>query len=125
MDDQNLSSQEFAKIIGVSPSKVSGWVNNKFAPNYDSILTIIRKFNKLNILWLVTGTGEMLLGAPAAIQPKTDLSAMTDISPINKNLYEELIKSQSRTIELLEEKNKKLEDELKRCSGEKKKEGAA
>jgi len=135
----NENLHRVRKAMQLTQEQMAQKLGYKGAPGYSRLetsdgdipenkLIILEKLG-VNIHFLKTGQGEMFTGsesgAQAASQHKTDLPAMTDINPINRNLYEELIKSQATIIELLEEKNKKLEDELKRCCGEKKKEGAA
>ena len=100
---KNLNAKGFAIIIGVQPSKVSGWINNKFSPNIDSILSIHNKFNKLNLTWLLLGIGKMFNEDSVNLQ----LEANEEITnyQINNHKNEQnwygLISSQQRTIEKL------------------------
>lgn len=44
----------YAETLGLSPQKLSNWLNNGDAPSYDAILELLTK-NDLNPMWLLTG----------------------------------------------------------------------
>ena len=45
LEENNLSQQKFADIIGVNQTAVSKWLLGKQKPGYDSIKVICKKFN--------------------------------------------------------------------------------
>ena len=45
LDENNLSQQKFADIIGVYQTTVGQWLLGKKKPSYDSIKAICEKFN--------------------------------------------------------------------------------
>ena len=50
----------FAEKIHFPESSISHWINDKEKPGADALLTIHEKFN-VNLNWLLTGKGEMLI----------------------------------------------------------------
>ena len=56
----NLKQNQFAQEIGVSGGNLNGWLKNKTKPGADALMAICEKF-KVNINWLLTGKGEMLI----------------------------------------------------------------
>lgn len=44
MEENNLSQQKFADVLGVNQTTVSQWLLGKKKPGYDSIMLIYEKF---------------------------------------------------------------------------------
>lgn len=60
LEHNNLSQKKFETLVGLS----NGFVNNVGdSIRTESLQKITEKFPALNTAWLLTGTGEMLLGA--------------------------------------------------------------
>lgn len=53
-------TSELAELLGVEPGAVSNWKKGRNRPNYEAIFSIC-KSQKINLHWLLTGEGEMLL----------------------------------------------------------------
>jgi len=51
----------FAKKIGVSPSYFSEVINLKSGPSFKLLFGIAKEFPGINVKWLLTGEGEMLV----------------------------------------------------------------
>ncbi|MBE5745695.1 MAG: helix-turn-helix transcriptional regulator [Clostridiales bacterium] len=45
MQENNLSQEKMAKILGVNQTTISQWLLGNKKPNFDSIYTIYKKFN--------------------------------------------------------------------------------
>ena len=45
MQENNLTQQEFADILGVNQTTISQWLLGKKKPGYDSILLLYEKFS--------------------------------------------------------------------------------
>lgn len=45
MEENSLSQQKFADILGVNQTTVGQWLSGKKKPGYDSIELICKKFN--------------------------------------------------------------------------------
>lgn len=56
--EQNLTQQQFVKILGVSRSNLAGYESGTRVPSDAAISLICSKFN-VNERWLRTGEGEM------------------------------------------------------------------
>lgn len=50
-----------SKATGIPTSKISSWEIGKFMPKYDSLYQIIINHPTINIEWLMTGDGDMIL----------------------------------------------------------------
>ena len=56
---ENLTSAEFADLIGVQRSSVSHVLNGRNNPSFTFIQKILEVFPKLNARWLMNGEGQM------------------------------------------------------------------
>ncbi len=98
---KNLSQKEFCKIIGYPESSLSGFLNGKTSsPRIELIEGIVNHFPELDIVWLFSGSGQML----------------RDASEKNGGPAEEKLGSVTRTeiIELLKKRVNELEREIAR-----------
>jgi transcriptional regulator with XRE-family HTH domain len=59
LKEEKISSTRFAEEIGVQPSSISHILSGRNNPSYDFIVKTMKRYKKLNIEWLLTGTGEM------------------------------------------------------------------
>ena len=59
MRSENMTQQEFAKAIEVSPASLSNFFNGKTNPTNNHVSAIHRRFPDININWLMFGEGDM------------------------------------------------------------------
>lgn len=59
LENERLTSSQFAKIVGYRPSSISHILSGRNKPGFDFIQEILKKFNKINPEWLILGRGEM------------------------------------------------------------------
>ena len=74
----------FAEEVGVSPSFLSDVLNKKSGPSYGLIYGIAKLYTNVNIIWLMTGDGELFLNQP----PKIDQNSTT---PVDDAILEQVI----------------------------------
>lgn len=60
---KKLSGDDLGAIFGVGKARVSGIENNTWGPTFDGLLKLSAAFPDLDLNWLVTGRGEMLIVA--------------------------------------------------------------
>lgn len=107
----NISGVDFARSINVSPSKISGWLNDNYAPNMESLIAISQKYRNLNLSWLLLGEGEMLL-----TDNKHD--TQKNRSENEQNILIEILKSLAKDIAKLESKQEILIKDMELCKEE-------
>ncbi len=59
LENEGLTSSQFAKIVGYRPSSISHILSGRNKPGFDFIQEILKKFDKINPEWLILGRGEM------------------------------------------------------------------
>ena len=59
MRRENMTQQEFAKAIDVSPASLSNIFNGKSNPTNNHVIAIHRRFPDININWLMFGEADM------------------------------------------------------------------
>ena len=59
---KNLSRGEFADVINLHPTSVSKWTEMKQEFPLKHLVTLCKAFPDLNVRWLLTGTGPILMG---------------------------------------------------------------
>lgn len=60
MNQENLTAKEFAEILDVQRSSISHLVSGRNKPSIDFLYKFIESFPKYNVVWLITGVGEIL-----------------------------------------------------------------
>ncbi len=60
MNQENLTAKEFAEILDVQRSSISHLVSGRNKPSIDFLYKFIENFPKYNVVWLITGGGEIL-----------------------------------------------------------------
>ncbi len=56
----HLNQEEFGKKIGLARTTISNVEVDKYVINVQNLIMLVLAFPKLNILWLLMGTGSML-----------------------------------------------------------------
>ncbi len=79
MRKENMTQQEFAKAIEVSPASLSNIFNGKTNPTNNHVSAIHRRFPDININWLMFGEGDMY----ATVSDETDKDADGQGSAVN------------------------------------------
>ena len=59
LENERLTSSQFAKIVGYRPSSISHILSGRNKPGFDFIQEILKKFDSINSEWLILGRGEM------------------------------------------------------------------
>ena len=59
LENERLTSSQFAKIVGYRPSSISHILSGRNKPGFDFIQEILKKFDNINPEWLILGRGEM------------------------------------------------------------------
>lgn len=73
MKDADMSQQDFAAALEVSPSSLSSIFNGRTNPTSKHVSAIHRRFPKININWLMFGEGNMCDDTAASEEPERDL----------------------------------------------------
>lgn len=59
IESMNMSQQEFANFVEISPASLSGIFNDRTRPTLNMVEAIKKKIQNLNTDWLMFGSGEM------------------------------------------------------------------
>jgi len=59
LENERLTSSQFAKIVGYMPSSISHILSGRNKPGFDFIQEILKKFDTINPDWLILGRGEI------------------------------------------------------------------
>ena len=59
MEDENMNSTQFAEAIGIQRAAMSHLTTGRNKPSADIITKVIKRFNTINPIWLLTGEGNM------------------------------------------------------------------
>jgi plasmid maintenance system antidote protein VapI len=60
LNNENISSANFAQEIGVQPSGISHIISGRNKPSLDFIVKMLNRYPKLSTEWLLFGKGQML-----------------------------------------------------------------
>ncbi|WP_372474840.1 helix-turn-helix domain-containing protein [Capnocytophaga sp. ARDL2] len=90
-----LTSSQFAELIGIQKSTVSHLLSNRNKPSLELLLKIIEHYPTLNLYWLADGSQTMFLN-----------------EKINENLSENLNLNNIQNTAHFEEKNDNFESEI-------------
>ena len=75
MEHEQMSQQEFAQKLGLSPATLSNIFNGKTRPTNNHVQAIHKAFPNINISWLLFGEGEMYIsGTDSSIGGVADCS---------------------------------------------------
>ena len=59
LENEGLTSSQFANIVGYRPSSISHILSGRNKPGFDFIQEILKKFDTINPEWLILGHGEI------------------------------------------------------------------
>ena len=59
LENERLTSSQFAKIVGYRPSSISHILSGRNKPGFDFLQEILKKFDTINPEWLILGRGEI------------------------------------------------------------------
>ena len=119
VDSKNLSDRAFEQSIGWSNGFYGKVKVNKVSFSIDKLTTILENYPEINIHWLFTGKGNMLVGKyedePVIPTDKNSISSNLKklesyIPPAVTNIFEQL----QTDVYLLIEENKKQEKHIGR-----------
>lgn len=71
MEAQHMNQQSFASLIGIAPATLNSILLERTRPTLNTVEAISRKLPKVNVVWLLNGSGEMYVNESAG----TDKSA--------------------------------------------------
>lgn len=72
LENERLTSSQFAKIVGYRPSSISHILSGRNKPGFDFIQEILKKFDTINPEWLILGRGEMYRTSDKVIDSNKD-----------------------------------------------------
>lgn len=103
LQELNLSARQFDMSIGTANGYTLRMQKNNASVGSDVIERIIKKYPQVNLVWLITGKGDMFIANkdPKPTPSKADINAY-----INERLKEKLTKEKK---ELLDEILKEIE----------------
>jgi transcriptional regulator with XRE-family HTH domain len=67
---EGLSNSKFASILGIQRSNITHIIDGRNKPSFSFIEKLMSKFPRVNIEWLINGTGEMYKQAVVSGQKK-------------------------------------------------------
>lgn len=100
IETQHLSIRQFEDLIGSSDGKIAKFIAKNTSLKSDTLQKIMEYFPQLNIVWLLTGNGEMFINADNNMQIKHN--SCTDCI---------LLKSKDETIAALQNHIKSLQSQ--------------
>ena len=108
------TQDEFAGIIGTSKTNLFNYFADKTKPNIEVMAKLNRQFPDLNIIWLLTGEGNML------IQKDVFPSDNANIASEPESIYglKEILKEKEKRISVLEELVRIQRETIKRLEAE-------
>lgn len=75
---KGLKQSEFSERMGFSTTILSRYVNDKHIPGPETLIDISLKFEEINLHWLLTGQGEMLLSNKEEKASNSEMEAMKE-----------------------------------------------
>lgn len=113
----DITDSAFAKKIGVTQSVIASMFLRGTEPSAKVISSILAVFDDISAEWLLRGKGEMLISANQSKDENTErISRLVDtIATLQGTINE-----QSKTIQALQEKERRLNGELAMLKNERK-----
>lgn len=98
LKEKGVTQKSFSERIGYREQSISKLIKGQTqSPRADLIVQVAISFPDVNLRWLLIGEGEMYIGHPNNENLQIE----------NSRLKDELLSSQNKVIELLEQLNKK------------------
>lgn len=105
LDKEELTSSQFANIVGYRPSSISHILSGRNKPGFDFIREILKKFDTINPEWLILGRGEMYKTTDNVIDDNRESAIRDSIKtkkvesePVSPYVSDVKIKSDGRKI---------------------------
>lgn len=113
----DITDSAFAKKIGVTQSVIASMFLRGTEPSAKVISSVLAVFDDISAEWLLRGKGEMLISANQSKDENTErISRLVDtIATLQGTINE-----QSKTIQVLQEKERRLNGELAMLKNERK-----
>ena len=80
LENERLTSSQFAKIVGYMPSSISHILSGRNKPGFDFIKEILKKFDNINPEWLILGRGEIYKTTEKVIDNSKDSAIRESIT---------------------------------------------
>jgi transcriptional regulator with XRE-family HTH domain len=110
------TQDEFSEIIGTSKANLFNYFADKTKPNIEVIAKLKNKHANLNLDWLITGKGEMLIKHQNSVHD--DLNSSGTSEPLLKYGCKELLEEKDKRIKTLEEMVQIQKETIKRLEKE-------
>ena len=114
LNAENISQAQLADTLEVARAGVSHILAGRNKPSYDFITSLMLRFPKLNIEWLMFGKGKMYKDQTIAEQPKDDVSLFDDI-PQESPLSDVNLHTAENPIDKIKASNNKKVRHLCQC----------
>lgn len=90
--ENEKSQRQFAKKILFKPAYINKIINNRKKPSERVLIAICYEY-KVNINWLLHGTGEKYIGDNKDIDIRYAINLINDLNPIFRKLLLKVIKT--------------------------------
>lgn len=81
MENQHLTQQKFAEVLGISPASLSSIFNDRTKPTLNHVDAIVTGFPNINLRWLMYGEGDMFLKDNDSQSTKTEQNTSSTAVP--------------------------------------------
>lgn len=75
MEDQHLTQQSFAQQLGIAPATLCNIFNDRTKPTLNIVDAIKKKFPRVNLDWLLCGSGPVYINNEKDATPETSPSS--------------------------------------------------